>query len=310
MKIVFMGTPEFAVASLNVLFNSEHEITGVITAPDRPAGRGKKLKSSPVKEFAINNNLKLFQPINLKDTSFVDKLKELKADLFIVVAFRMLPEIVWSIPPKGTINLHASLLPNYRGAAPINWAIINGEKITGITTFFIEKNIDAGKIIMQKEILIDNKNLGELHDELMIKGADLIIKTLINIEHSSIVPISQDQLNLTNIKPAPKINKHTSRINWDISNDQITNLIRGMSPFPGAWTKIILDEKELQFKIFKSEKSNLSLKPGEIFVNNKEFHIGCSIGSINLAEVQLEGKKRMSIDQFISGARITKFNCI
>ena len=310
MKIVFMGTPEFAVASLKALCNSEHEISGVITAPDKPAGRGKKIKSSPIKEFAQNTGLRILQPLNLKDKQFIDELKEINADLFVVVAFRMLPERVWSLPPKGTINLHASLLPNYRGAAPINWAIINGEKITGITTFFIEKEIDTGKIIMQKEILIENRNLGELHDVLMIKGASLLIKTIKNIDNNTIVPVSQGQLNLSNIKSAPKINKNTCRINWNMTNDQIQNHIKGMSPYPGAWTKIFIDERELNFKIFSCSKSNHSLKPGEIHINNKKFHIGCSIGSIILAEVQLEGKKRMTIDQFIFGARITKSNCL
>jgi methionyl-tRNA formyltransferase len=310
MKIVFMGTPEFAVASLKSLLNSEHEIAGVITAPDRPAGRGKKIKSSPIKLFALSSGLKVMQPTNLKNDDFINELKELNADLFVVVAFRMLPELVWSLPPKGCINLHASLLPNYRGAAPINWAIINGEKITGITTFFIEKEIDTGKIIMQKEILIENKNLGELHDELMIKGAELLIKTIKNIDNNRIMPIAQNQLNLANIKSAPKINKATARINWNLTNEQVKNLIKGMSPFPGAWTKIFIDDKELQFKIFKCDVSDQLLQPGEIQLNNREIHIGCSIGSIILAEVQLEGKKRMTVAQFIAGARITKLKCL
>lgn len=310
MKIVFMGTPEFAVASLSSILNSEHVVVGVITAPDRPAGRGKKLKSSAVKIHAENSGLKILQPINLKDESFINELKSLNADLFVVVAFRMLPEVVWSLPKKGCINLHASLLPNYRGAAPINWAIINGETLTGVTTFFIEKEIDTGKIIMQKEILIENKNLGELHDILMDKGAELLLKTIKNIDNNTIVPIAQDQLNLSNIKSAPKINKTTAKINWQNSNLQVHNLIRGMCPYPGAWTKLCIDDKELQFKIFSCKLSNKNLKEGEIHINNKEIHIGCSNGSINLAEVQLEGKKRMTVDQFIAGARITKFYCL
>ena len=305
-----MGTPEFAVASLSSILNSEHEIVGVITAPDRPAGRGKKLKASAVKIFAEKAGLKVLQPNNLKNEDFINELKAINADLFVVVAFRMLPEMVWSLPSKGCINLHASLLPNYRGAAPINWAIINGEKITGVTTFFIEKEIDTGKIIMQKEILIENRNLGELHDELMIKGAELLVKTIKSIDNNTIVPIDQDQLNLSNIKPAPKINKTTAKINWNQSNEQIQNLIKGMSPYPGAWTKIFIDEKELQFKIFSCKLSNQPIEQGEIQLNNKEIHIGCLNGSINLAEVQLEGKKRMNIDQFIAGARITKFYCL
>ena len=306
-----MGTPDFAVESLNSILSSSHEITAVITAPDRPAGRGKKLKSSAVKEFSLANNLKTIQPLNLKEPEFIDELKELNADLFVVVAFRMLPEIVWSLPKLGTINLHASLLPNYRGAAPINWAIINGETETGVTTFFIEKEIDTGKIIHQKSMEINSSdNVGTMHDKLMTQGANVLINTINEIENNNINPLEQKKSKTGELKSAPKINKLTGEINWNKTNVEINNLIRGLSPYPGAWTNIMIDNKKLILKIFSASLIDLTLVPGEIQIINNELHIGCSFGSLNLAVIQLEGKKRMPASQFIKGARITNLKCL
>ena len=223
----------------------------------------------------------------------------------------MLPEVVWSLPKRGTINLHASLLPNYRGAAPINWALINGETETGITTFFIEKEIDTGKIIHQKKVSIsDNDNIGTLHDKLMYEGADLLLKTIFEIKEGSNPSTEQQKLITNNIKKAPKINKQTGRIQWNNNKISINNLIRGLSPYPGAWTKIELDNKSLIFKIYSAYCINGNLKPGEIAINNHELHIGCSDGCLKLAEIQLEGKKRMSAEEFIKGARFTNNQCL
>ncbi len=311
MKIVFMGTPDFAVASLEAIVNSDHEIVGVITAPDKPAGRGKKIRSSSIKEYAISKDLPILQPINLKDENFISELKRLNAELFVVVAFRMLPEIVWRMAPKGTINLHASLLPYYRGAAPINWAIINGEQFSGVTTFYIEKEIDTGKILLQEKVNIDPEdNAGILHDTLMKKGAALLLRTINDIKNDLDQPVSQKISSEQLKKIAPKINKKTCKINWDKPNNIVYNHIRGLSPYPGAWTRIMIDNNELQLKIFSSALSNIILKPGEIKGNNKELHIGCLQGSLKLAEVQLEGKKRMDAVQFIIGARITNSFCL
>lgn len=311
MKIIFMGTPDFAVESLRKIHSSRAELAAVVTAPDRPAGRGKKLKSSAVKNFAIENRIPVLQPTNLKDPEFIKEIQEINADLFVVVAFRMLPEIVWSMPKKGTINLHASLLPNYRGAAPINWAIINGEKETGITTFFIEKEIDTGKIIHQQKVaILEGDTVGILHDKLMIKGADLLLKTISSIEDGTNPFIDQQNLISNKLNNAPKINKQTGKIQWNNSKSSINNLIRGLSPYPGAWTKIEIDAKSLIFKIYSAKCIEGQLHPGEISVNNNELHIGCSDGCLKLAEIQLEGKKRMSAEEFIKGARFTNNQCL
>jgi methionyl-tRNA formyltransferase len=304
-----MGTPEFAIESLGKILTSSHQLEAVVTAPDRPAGRGKKLKSSAVKEFALSNNIKVLQPPNLKDSIFINELKTIDADLFVVVAFRMLPEIVWSMPKLGTINLHASLLPNYRGAAPINWAIINGEKITGVSTFFIEKEIDTGKIIQNKTVQIDElDNVGTLHNKLMHQGASLLLNTINDIENNNIQAYKQEDNKL--LKSAPKINKLTGKIDWSKTNTEINNLIRGLSPYPGAWTHVMIDEKKLILKIFSAIPLNSKLNTGEIKIINNELHIGCSFGSLKLAEIQLEGKKRMPAKEFIKGARITNSKCL
>ena len=311
MKIIFMGTPEFAVESLDKILKSSHEIAAVITSPDRPAGRGNKIKSSAIKDFSTANNLKIIQPLSLKDPELIRELKEINADLFVVVAFRMLPEIVWGIPKLGTINLHASLLPDYRGAAPINWAIINGETRTGVTTFFIEKEIDTGKIIQQKPIEIDSSdNAGTMHDKLMSQGAEVLIKTINEIERNNIESYEQGNSKKIELKSAPKINKLTGAINWSKTNTEINNLIRGLSPYPGAWTNIMIDNKKLILKIFSATLLDSTLIPGEIKLINNELHIGCSFGSLNLVLIQLEGKKRLPANEFIKGARITNFKCL
>ena len=305
-----MGTPDFAVESLDKILSSSHKIAAVITSPDRPAGRGKKLKSSAIKDFSIANNLKILQPLNLKEPTFIDELKGINADLFVVVAFRMLPEIVWSMPKLGTINLHASLLPNYRGAAPINWAIINGETTTGITTFFIEKEIDTGEIIQQKSVKINpSDDLGTMHDKLMSQGAEVLINTINEIELDNIETYLQVKSIHQELKTAPKINKLTGKINWEKTNIEINNLIRGLSPYPGAWTNIMIDNKKLILKIFSATVLESTLIPGEIKIINNELHIGCSFGSLNLHIIQLEGKKRMPANDFIKGARITNLKC-
>ena len=256
-----MGTPEFAVASLDAI-NKVHEVVGVVTVADKPAGRGKKIRFSAVKEYALKNNLPLLQPEKLKDEEFVGSLKSLGADLFVVVAFRMLPEVIWNMPPKGTINLHGSLLPDYRGAAPLNWAIINGDSKTGATTFFIEKEIDTGNIIDKVEIEItENMNVGDLHDSLMLKGADLLVHTINNIEQGKAVGTPQAELMTDHIKEAPKIFKDTCRIDWNKSNSEVHNHIRGLSPYPAAWSLLIDSEgKELGLKL-SNAISPLGKKP-------------------------------------------------
>lgn len=311
MKVLFMGTPEFAVESLRKIHTSHYEIAAVITAPDRPAGRGKKLQSSAIKKYAIANGLQVLQPTNLKDPEFIKTIKIINAELFVVVAFRMLPEVVWSIPKKGTINLHASLLPNYRGAAPINWAIINGEKQTGVTTFFIEKEIDTGKIIHQKKVeIFEQDTAGTIHDKLMSEGANLLIQTIDSLSIGKNPSIDQLSMIDHELKKAPKINKQTGRIQWDKPKKVVNNLIRGLSPYPGAWTNIEIDNKQFLFKIYKASCVKGSSKPGFITINNNQLLIGCSDGYLKLAEIQLEGKKRMLAKEFVKGARITNFQCL
>ena len=252
MRIVFMGTPDFAVASLAALIEAGFDVVGVITAPDKPAGRGQKINESAVKKFAIAHQIKVLQPEKLKNEDFLNELAALKADIQIVVAFRMLPEVVWNMPPKGTINLHASLLPQYRGAAPINWAIINGEKESGVSTFFLKQEIDTGDILFAEKVAIDESmTAGDLHDKLMDIGAKLLVKTVNAVSENQYKEISQDHLDATSLKHAPKIFKETCAINWDQSNEQVFNLIRGLSPYPTAFTqfmdkglKIYLAEKE------------------------------------------------------------------
>ena len=301
MRIVFMGTPEFAVASLKALVNSNHDIVGVITAPDRPKGRGKKKGISAVKEYALLNKLKVLQPDNLKDKLFIEELLALKADLQIVVAFRMLPEIIWSLPKKGTFNLHASLLPDYRGAAPINWVLINGETETGVTTFFLDNEIDTGKIILQKkELIYDNDDFGTLYNRLMLKGAALILETIALIEMGSVKALPQ--IDAISFHSAPKIFKQNCEIKWKQDADQIVNFIRGMSPYPAAWCKF---NNEV-LKIFHTNKTNSNhLDPGEFESDGTSYlHFGTQTSNLSVNSLQIQGKKRMTIEEFLRGYRM------
>lgn len=293
-----MGTPEFAVATLDALFQSGFNIVGVVTAPDKPAGRGKQLQESAVKKYALEKGLKILQPTNLKNEEFQTELKSLNADIQVVVAFRMLPESVWNMPKLGSVNLHASLLPQYRGAAPINWAIINGEKETGVSTFFLQHEIDTGKIIFQEKISIgENDTIGEVYEKLMNIGAQLMVKTLSAINEGNYPQIEQDHI--TDIKHAPKIFKEDCKINWQKPADEIHNLVRGLSPYPAAWT--LLDNKIV--KIYSTNKNTIeqNLAPGEIYATKKEMWVGTGSTPIQVIELQLEGKKRMTAEQFLQG---------
>ena len=307
LKVIFMGTPDFAVLSLAKIKESGIEIAGVITAPDKPAGRGKKNQASAVKEYSVRQNIQpILQPANLKDETFLDQLRELNADLFIVVAFRMLPEVVWRMPKFGTINLHASLLPQYRGAAPINWAIINGEKKTGVTTFFIEKEIDTGNIIRQQEVeILPDDTAGSLHDKLMHDGAELLTDTILNIQDGCYEAIMQKNLiGSSELKPAPKIFKEDCKINWENSAENIYNFIRGLSPYPCAWTEFYNGGKDkIVFKIYfaEIEKNRPNSEPGTIIYTNKTVKVACADGYINIKLIQQAGKKRMDTEAFLRG---------
>lgn len=295
-----MGTPDFAVASLKAIHKSGYNIVGVITAPDRAAGRGLKVQASSVKQYALDNGLNILQPTNLKSETFLRELKDLNADLQIVVAFRMLPEIVWNMPPLGSINLHASLLPEYRGAAPINWAIINQEIETGVTTFFIRQEIDTGDILMQESCSIDSlETAGSLHDKLMILGANTIVKTIKLIAGKG-YKIQSQSANLKS-KKAPKIFKDDCRIKWDSTAKEIDHFIRGLQPYPVAWTS--LNEKSL--RIYKANPSERNtLEPGELSIKDKTVYVGTGTFDIELIHLQIEGKKRMSEADFINGFRM------
>lgn len=304
MRIIFMGTPEFAVASLDALVKAGYDIIAVVTAPDKPAGRGLKMHESAVKQYAVAHGLPLLQPIKLKDPNFIQALQELKADLQIVVAFRMLPEVVWNMPPMGTINLHGSLLPQYRGAAPINWAVINGEKETGVTTFKLKHEIDTGNILLQRTFPIgENETAGEVHDRMKLIGADLLVETINGFKNDSLKEKPQDVFSENALlKHAPKIFTETCVIQWDRSTIDIHNLIRGLSPFPGALTK--LDGKVL--KIYKSatEHGQHQHPAGSVFTDGKSFlKFATADGYIHVLDLQLEGKKRMSINDFLRGYR-------
>jgi methionyl-tRNA formyltransferase len=305
MRIVFMGTPEFAVASLDELIQSGSEIVGVITAPDKPAGRGQKVSESAVKQYAVTHGLKVLQPEKLKNEEFLKELKALNADLQVVVAFRMLPEVVWNMPPKGTINLHASLLPQYRGAAPINWVLINGEKESGVTTFFLKQEIDTGDILFTEKItLTGHETAGELHDRLMYKGAGLLVKTVKAVESGRYTENPQHQLvEGVELKHAPKIFKEDCLIDWNQPAEKVYNLIRGLSPYPTAYT--LLNEKIL--KVFRAEYelAETGEEPGEFFSDNKTFLKASALdGFVMLTDVQLEGKKRMGIEEFLRGVKL------
>ena len=302
-RIIFMGTPEFAVASLDALVNAGYNIVGVITAPDKPAGRGLKLHESAVKKYAVEKGLKVLQPEKLKNPQFLEELKSLKSDLQVVVAFRMLPEVVWNMPPMGTINVHASLLPQYRGAAPINWAVINGEKETGVTTFKLKHEIDTGDILLQEKISIsENETAGELHDKLKELGAKVLVRTVQGLADGSLKETPQSAISnqQSAIKHAPKIFTETCRIDWNKPVDEVHNLIRGLSPFPGAFTH--LNDKLL--KIYRSEKEHNqpSISAGQFETDSKTFlKFSCNDGFILVKELQLEGKKRMDVEDFLRG---------
>jgi len=302
MKIVFMGTPDFAVASLNALVEAGFEVVGVVTAADKPAGRGQKLQESAVKQYAVAKGLKVLQPLKLKDPEFIDELKALQADLQVVVAFRMLPEMVWDMPAKGTINLHASLLPQYRGAAPINHAIINGEKESGVTTFFLKHEIDTGDVIFSESVTIaDDDTAGDLHDKLMNVGAGLLVKTVQAIAEGNYT--EQPQPQSEELKHAPKIFKEHCLIDWNQSARSIYNLIRGLSPYPTAFTK--LNEKTL--KVFKAEleEKETGLAPGAFLSDGKTYlKFVAKDGFIKFTDLQYEGKKRMQVDEFLRGMRL------
>lgn len=308
-RIVFMGTPDFAVATLKALLDADAIVVGVITAPDRKAGRGMKLQPSAVKKFAVENDLKVLQPTNLKSEEFLTELRSLEATLQIVVAFRMLPEAVWNMPKNGTFNLHASLLPQYRGAAPINWAVINGEKESGVTTFFLQHKIDTGDIILQERVPIaDDMIAGELHDALMKVGANLVVKTLEAIESGNCPSTPQE--NTSELKEAPKIFKETCKIDWSKSVDEVYNLIRGLSPYPAAFTTLTDGNSELGLKIYRAslDNSESSLNAGKLALSDGQLFIGCGIGALKIEELQLAGKKRMKTADLLRGTDLSKFS--
>lgn len=302
LRIVFMGTPDFAVGILDTIYQNNYEIVGVITAADKPAGRGQKVSTSAVKEYAISKNLRLLQPTNLKSEDFLSELKSLNANLHVVVAFRMLPEVVWKMPKFGTFNLHASLLPQYRGAAPINWAIINGETKTGVTTFFIDDKIDTGAIILNKETPIGaNENAGELHDRLMQLGSETVLETLQLILSDKVKTTLQTE-NLA-IKTAYKLNKENCKIDWTQSGTTIFNLIRGLSPYPAAWTTIKDGENEWNVKIYAAsfeEKVHFEAI-GKIMTTKKELFITTKDGILTIMSLQFPGKKRMQTHELLNG---------
>ncbi len=305
-RIVFMGTPDFAVASLDALMQNGFNIVGVVTSPDKPAGRGKKISESAVKQYAVHKSLKILQPTNLKSPDFQQELKELNAHLQIVVAFRMLPESIWNMPPLGSINLHASLLPMYRGAAPINWAVINGETETGVTTFFLKHKIDTGNILFQEKIKINaNDNVGVVHDRLMQVGANLLVKTTEKVMEDDYTEKPQDEFDCNSLKNAPKIFKPDCKIDWNKPLIQIQNLIRGLSPYPCAWSNLTDEQgKILSCKIFDTEVINEqhNLKIGTIVTDNKSFiKVAVNSGFIAINELQLAGKKRMQTKAFLQG---------
>lgn len=308
-----MGTPEFAVTILDKLHKEGIVIKGVVTAPDKKAGRGRKINQSAVKEYAVENGLNVLQPTNLKDEDFVSELKNLEADLFVVVAFRMLPEIVWSMPSKGTINLHASLLPNYRGAAPINWAVINGEKESGVSTFFIEKEIDTGEIIEQEKASIgENETVGELYERLMNIGADTMLSTVHKIQSGNVVSINQDKLLNAMHKPAPKIFKEDCKINFKNTVQDVHNFCRGLSPYPGAWCTLYKENSESKtFKIFGTLKTSIYTNGSKGLKSDSEgILIPCSDYFIRVLEIQSEGKRKMNFKDFLAGNSVDNLTVI
>ncbi|TYP98708.1 methionyl-tRNA formyltransferase [Tenacibaculum adriaticum] len=306
LRIVFMGTPDFAVTILKHLVENDYNVVGVITAVDKPAGRGRKLHQSAVKEYALSQNLPILQPKNLKNEDFLADLKKWNADLQIIVAFRMLPKLVWAMPKYGTFNLHASLLPEYRGAAPINWAIINGETKTGVTTFFIDDKIDTGEIILQKEIEVkEDEIVGELHDKLMYLGAGLVSQTIDLIEKGNVKTTKQPDLEE---KSAPKLYPHNCKIDWSKSLNDIYNHIRGLNPYPAAWTNINNDDDEISAKIYgvSKEFENHHLEPGKIITSKKELKVAVKDGYLVINEIKLSGKKKMDAASLLNGFQFSE----
>ena len=304
-----MGTPKFAVEALKKLHESNYQIVSVVCPPDKPSGRGHKLKSCQVKQYAVSKNLNVLQPEKLKSSKFLNDLKNLNADLFIVVAFRVLPKEVWSIPKYGTFNIHASLLPQYRGAAPINWALINGEKKTGVTSFLIDEQIDTGAILLHKDCEIKkNENVGELNERLMLMGAELTIETCEGIFNNTIKP--RVQQNSSELKNAPKIFKSDCKIDWSKSSLEIYNHIRGLSPYPVAWTNIISNNESKTIKIFSADYELLKHKKEitKIDINKNSFKIYTKDGIINILEIQIAGKRKMDIKSFLNGINLSSFN--
>jgi len=302
LRIIFMGTPEFATATLAKILDEGYDVVGVITAPDRPAGRGRKLQESDVKKYAVEKGLKVLQPTNLKNPDFLTELASLNANLQIVVAFRMLPKSVWAMPVLGTFNLHASLLPDYRGAAPINWAIINGETESGATTFFIDDKIDTGEIILQEKIAIAaDDTAGVLHDKLMHLGADLVYRTVLRIEKGAVE--TKKQQNPSHIKEAHKIYKETCKIDWSDSLKNIHNKIRGLSPYPTAWTTLINGTEKITVKLYAAskEKTDHQLNIGKVTIEGKKLKVAVKNGFIHLSEIQLPGKRKMKTLDLLNG---------
>ncbi|WKZ70805.1 MAG: methionyl-tRNA formyltransferase [Melioribacteraceae bacterium] len=299
MRIVFFGTPDFAVASLSKIYESEFKISAVVTAPDKERGRGRKVSFTPAKEFAIEKNIPVLQPTKLKEKQFITELKKFNADLFVIVAFRILPVEVFTLPKYGSINLHGSLLPKYRGAAPIQWALINGDEETGVTTFFLKEKVDTGNMILQEKIAIDPEdNFETLNDKMKEVGAEVLLKTISMIEKGEVNEQSQDD---SSASPAPKITKEICEINWTKAALDIHNLIRGVSPYPGAF--FVLDDK--QYKVYKSKVVDLPiLQLAEIFEDKKEIFIGCGEGTLQILEIQPEGRKRMTAEEFLRGYRL------
>lgn len=302
LKIVFMGTPGFASGILDCIVRSGHEVVAVVTVADKPAGRGQKLAVSAVKEYAVAAGIPVLQPVKLKDADFLEELASFQADVFVIVAFRMLPQEVWMMPPLGTFNLHASLLPQYRGAAPINWALINGDSVTGVTTFFIDDKIDTGAILLKEELAVsDTENVGMLHDRLMDLGGRVTVKTLDGLAAGELQAVPQPEE--SHLKPAPKLNKENTRIDWSRSGTEIVNLIRGLSPYPVAWSLFQAAGQEWAVKIYQArfELTNSPGKPGSLLVSGKQLGVVVSDGIVYLEEMQLPGKKRMKVSDLLNG---------
>lgn len=309
LKIVFFGTPEFAVESLDSLIYNGYNVAAVVTATDKPAGRGHKLLQSAVKEYAVAHNLEILQPVSLKDPVFIDRLREINANLFIVIAFRMLPEIVWTMPRLGTFNLHGSLLPRYRGAAPINWALINGDTETGVTTFFLKHEIDTGDIIDKRKITVGpDENFGNVYERLMNIGAELTVDTVQRIIDGTLTTTSQDSEGLESPSPAPKIFKETCRIDWSLPANRVHNLVRGLSPVPAAWSTIRMSNGEtLTVKIYATSvsESHSDNKPGTITIKDGHMLVSCGDNTvIEIKELQPAGKKRMQTADYLRGAHL------